>query len=77
MGGEQMDAHYKGHRIRFTAIPVSDKSAWTFFAIAVGETGKLEVFTLDREEFADPAEATARGLLFVKKRIEESTPRSP
>ena len=56
---------------------MSDKSAWTFFAIAVGETGKLEVFNLDREEFADPEEATARRLLFVKKWIEESTPESP
>jgi hypothetical protein len=76
MGGA-MDAHYKGHRIRFTAIPVSGKSAWTFFGIAVGKTGKLEVFTLDREEFADREEATARGLVYVKNWIEESTPESP
>jgi hypothetical protein len=74
-----MDAHYKGHHVRFTAIPVSDNSAWTFFAIALRETGaqqKVKVFTLEGQEFAAPEEATIGGLLFVKKWIEESRSRS-
>jgi hypothetical protein len=72
-----MDAHYKGHHIRFAAIPMSDKSAWTFVAVAIGVTGtqeRIKVFTLERAEFDNPEEAIARGLLSVNKWIEESTP---
>jgi hypothetical protein len=75
--GRAMDAHYKGHHIRFAAIPMSDKSAWTFVAVAIGVTGtqeRVKLFNMERAEFANREEAIARGLLFVNKWIEENTP---
>jgi hypothetical protein len=79
-GGRAMDARYKGHHIRFAAIPVSNKSAWTFFAIVVGETGSkktVNTFTLDWQEFACREEATRQGLEFVKNWIKENRPDMP
>jgi hypothetical protein len=79
-GGRAMDAHYKGHHIRFTVIRNPCKATWTFSAVSIGGTGTQEsvkVFILEHHEFRDAEKATARGLLFVTKWIEKSTPEVP
>ena len=72
-----MEAHYHGHVIRVTALPIPEAATWTFSALVTWTQGtqqRVKLFLQQEDQFATAKDAVRRGLEVATNWIIEGKP---